>query len=84
MHNIFFVLFIMYVYFVLLLAVLKVISYDIANRIKCHTKTQTVFVRVYYILKLSSVIQTLCIYFHLITILINYLTGYVFYIGLQI
>ena len=40
MHNIFCVLFILYVYFVLLLAVLKVISYDIANRIKCQTKTQ--------------------------------------------
>ena len=70
---------------VLLLAILKVISYDIVNRIKCHTKTQTVFVHIYYILKLSNVIQTMCIYSHPFTILIKYLMGYVFfYIGLQI
>ena len=83
MHNVFCVLFPLYVYVVLLLAILNVISYDIANRIKSHTKTQTMFVCVYYILKLSNVIQTMCIYSCPMTILINYLMGY-FYIGLQI
>ena len=33
-----------------------------ANRIKCHTKIQTMFVHVSYILELSNAIQYMCIF----------------------